>query len=111
MFGDIFLILLSFRIKTVSLGHLSKSSNSVSRLNESAIVSRRSDQGTYVKLANLFSLSYRMIKFFVNEKVPFSILSIPFLLRVKVSNLLQSLNMTACISEIQFEDAYSFFRF
>ena len=74
-------------------------------------MSRRSDQGTYVKLVSLFSLSSRMIRFLVSENVPFSILSIPFLLRVSVSNLLQSLNTAAGISVMELDEAYSFFKF
>ena len=59
IFGDIFLILLSFKIRTVSLGHLSKSSNYMSLLKAKARMSNFYDQGAYLKEVNLFYLSSR----------------------------------------------------
>ena len=54
---DNFLILLSFKIKTVRFGHLSKSSNSVNLLKDKARMSSFYDQGASLKEVNLFSLS------------------------------------------------------
>lgn len=105
MFWEIFLILLSFKIRTVRFGHRSKSSNSVNLLKERARISNFSDHGTSVKEVNRFSFNSSTIMLLVWEKDPFSILSILFLFKVRVSSLEQSLNVAAVSSLIKFPEA------
>jgi len=61
-----------------------------------------------LNVINLFSFNYRTTIFLVCEKAPFSILSILFLFKVKVSNLSHLLKISADISAIWFEDASTF---
>jgi hypothetical protein len=62
---EIFFILLSFRVRTVRLGHLSKSLNSLRRLKDRVIVSNFYDHGISEKLDNLFYFNSNTIRFLV----------------------------------------------
>jgi len=108
MFEDSFLSLLSLRIRTESFGHLSKSSKTWRPLNDRARISNFYDQGASLNVINLFSFNSKTTIFLVCEKEPFSIFSILFLFKVKVSNLSHLLKISADISAIWFEDASTF---
>lgn len=73
MFGDSFFSLLSLMMSTVRFGHRSKSSNSLSPLNDKARISNFYDHGASLKVISLFYLSSRTIILLVFENAPFSI--------------------------------------
>lgn len=109
MSPEILFSLLSFRISTVRLGHRSKSSNYLSPLKERAIVSSFYECGISEKSKSLFYLSSKAIRLFVFEKVPFSICSIQFLLRIRVYSFEQSLKVFIKSWLIKLLEAYTFF--
>lgn len=108
MLEESFFNLLSLRMRTERLGHRSKSSNYVSLLKDKAKMSSFSDHGASVKQASLFSLSSSTTILFAWEKDPFSILSTPFLFKVKISNFEQFWNVDALISDTLFDEASTF---
>ena len=108
MLEDNLLSLLSLRMRTVKLGHRSKSSNSLSPLKDKANMSNLSDHGASLKVRSRFSFNYSTTILLVCEKAPFSILSILFLLRVNISNLSHNLNILPDISAIWLEEASTF---
>lgn len=111
MSPEIFLILLSLRIKIDRLGHRSKSLNSVSLLKERAIVSSLSEEGISAKLESLFSLSSSRIKLFVCAKAPLPMLSMQFLFNTTCSSLLHLRNTSDGIWEILLLPASILFKF